>query len=468
MDHVEPQRHLRVFLCHSSNDKEVIRDLYRRLLADGIEPWLDEENILPGQDWHQEITKAIRNVDVVIACFSPRTINKTGYIQKEIKYALDVADEQPEGTIFLIPLKLEECDIPEILRRWQYVNFFEESGYERLMKALRHRAMTLGVLAGSLRTRNALENDSTATRINSLTAIEREIIELVAQGLTNKQIANRLPISGTTVRHLLTSIFSKLGIADRFDLIIYAYRHGLIHQIAGEGKLVQPGEIEHYRSEHLAEDKSVLLISDGTDFAAELGAISQDAGFKLISFPSPLLNHQIEIIEEESLAPYELVILVRGEDFAQLGNERFYSKLKRFVFDGGKLFATSWVAWENDQHENLYDALPFTHIKNAFRENVKVTCRPTENELSKKLFYPEMSFSSSFEMLAYKEGSTLLCEMNSSIPFFGYRRLGSGVCYYLNTCQHYCSGSMSSPLQTSSTLRASLKQVFKWIFESSK
>jgi hypothetical protein len=50
---------------------------------------------------------------------------------------LDVADEQPEDTIFLIPLRLENCPIPERLSRWHSVNFYDEQGYERLIDALR-------------------------------------------------------------------------------------------------------------------------------------------------------------------------------------------------------------------------------------------------------------------------------------------------------------------------------------------
>jgi DNA-binding NarL/FixJ family response regulator len=63
--------------------------------------------------------------------------------------------------------------------------------------------------------------------IGTLTDREREVITLVALGLRNKQIAERLFISDITVRHHLTSAFSKLGVADRFELMIYAYRHGL-------------------------------------------------------------------------------------------------------------------------------------------------------------------------------------------------------------------------------------------------
>ncbi len=126
----------RVFLCHSSSDKPTVRDLDAHLWRDGFQTWFDEEALLPGQDWDLEIRKAIRRCFGAIVCLSPSSVNKAGYVQKEIRIALDVADEQPEGAIFLIPARLELCDIPERLRRWQWVNLFEEDGYDRLKEAL--------------------------------------------------------------------------------------------------------------------------------------------------------------------------------------------------------------------------------------------------------------------------------------------------------------------------------------------
>lgn len=139
-------RPLRVFFCHASADKPAVRDLYERLSGEGfIQPWLDEEELLPGQDWQLEIPKAVRASDVVLVCLSPQSITKAGYVQKEIKFALDIADEQPEGTIFLIPLRLEACDVPERLRKWQWANLFEARGYERLLRALRKRVEAINV-----------------------------------------------------------------------------------------------------------------------------------------------------------------------------------------------------------------------------------------------------------------------------------------------------------------------------------
>lgn len=69
--------------------------------------------------------------------------------------------------------------------------------------------------------------DPEAAKIATLTEREREIIALIGGGLKNKQIANQLGIRETTVSHHLTSIFAKLGVSDRLELFIYAYRYGL-------------------------------------------------------------------------------------------------------------------------------------------------------------------------------------------------------------------------------------------------
>ena len=61
-----------------------------------------------------------------------------------------------------------------------------------------------------------------------MTKREHEIIVLIGQGLSNKDIADRLSISSTTVRHHLTSIFDKLGVTSRQKLLIRAHQHGLM------------------------------------------------------------------------------------------------------------------------------------------------------------------------------------------------------------------------------------------------
>jgi formylglycine-generating enzyme required for sulfatase activity len=121
-----------------------VRDLYRRLKADGFAPWLDEEELLPGQDWQQEIPAAVRACDAVIICLSQRSVTKEGYLQREIREALYVEEEKPEGTIFIIPVRLEEVEVPKRLSQWQWANLFDESGYLHLVRALTIRANAIG------------------------------------------------------------------------------------------------------------------------------------------------------------------------------------------------------------------------------------------------------------------------------------------------------------------------------------
>ena len=139
MDNME-KRPLKVFLCHASGDKPKVRELYAYLTAEGINAWLDQEKLLPGQDWRMEIPKAVRDADVVIICLSKQSITKEGYVQKEIVFALDIAEEKPDGTIFLIPARLEECTVPSRLERWQWVDLYAESGYIKLLQSLKIRA----------------------------------------------------------------------------------------------------------------------------------------------------------------------------------------------------------------------------------------------------------------------------------------------------------------------------------------
>jgi DNA-binding response OmpR family regulator len=136
---------LRVFLCHSSVDKPRARALYDSLAKAGIDAWLDEEKLLPGQDWRLEILKAVRSSHAVVVCLSEEAVDRAGYVHKEIRQALDVADEQPEGAMFIVPLRFEECAVPERLKQWQWVDFFSKDGFEQLMRSLQARAEHLGI-----------------------------------------------------------------------------------------------------------------------------------------------------------------------------------------------------------------------------------------------------------------------------------------------------------------------------------
>jgi len=87
--------------------------------------------------------------------------------------------------------------------------------------------LTLGKLLWQLSSHDKGELDPQRKKISSLTERERQVIILIAEGLKNKQIAERLFISPTTVTHHLSSIYSKLGVTDRLELVVYAFANKL-------------------------------------------------------------------------------------------------------------------------------------------------------------------------------------------------------------------------------------------------
>jgi len=135
---------LKVFLCHASENKPIVNNLFDDLIAAGYEPWLDTDAILPGMNPDLEIQKALRVSDIVIVCLSSISVVKEGYVQKEIKLTRSIQDEKPDGTIFLIPLRLDKCDIPFGLKDIEWGDYTAPDGFEKLIRALNARASQLG------------------------------------------------------------------------------------------------------------------------------------------------------------------------------------------------------------------------------------------------------------------------------------------------------------------------------------
>ncbi|MFT3893743.1 MAG: SUMF1/EgtB/PvdO family nonheme iron enzyme [Anaerolineales bacterium] len=143
-------RKLQVFLCHASQDKSKVRELYQRLVVEPwIDPWLDAEKLLPGQDWNLEIEKALRAADMIIVCLSKEFVSKEGYVQREFRKAVSYAEEKPEGTTYIIPLRLDDCETPYKFQQWQWLDYFATGAQDKLLISLRMRAEKLGIGHGS-------------------------------------------------------------------------------------------------------------------------------------------------------------------------------------------------------------------------------------------------------------------------------------------------------------------------------
>lgn len=147
MEYTGKKSQIQIFIAHANEDKPQVRELYTKLKQAGYKPWLDEEDLIPGLNWREEIPKALKSSDLFLACLSSTSIKKRGYIQREFKMAMDMLAEMPPGTIYLIPLKLDDCEIPELrqseyglnLRDLQWLDYWKPNGFEKLIKAVQYQ-----------------------------------------------------------------------------------------------------------------------------------------------------------------------------------------------------------------------------------------------------------------------------------------------------------------------------------------
>jgi hypothetical protein len=137
-----------IFLSYAKEDANAVQTVYRELRAAGVSPWMDQppppwelEGIRPGEDWDAVIRQRLADADLVLAFLSRKSIAKRGYIQREYRLALDLAAERPAGSVFLIPILLEQCEPPDLrvgpvgLRQLQWFRLFE-SGMPTLLRYL--------------------------------------------------------------------------------------------------------------------------------------------------------------------------------------------------------------------------------------------------------------------------------------------------------------------------------------------
>jgi hypothetical protein len=123
----DPQVRPQVFLAYVKEDEPQASRLYADLEAAAFAPWMDVRKLLPGQNWPRAIEASIETSDFFLACFSSRSVRKRGGFQAEIRYALDCAREVPLDQIFLVPVRLDACEVPRAVQaEFQWIDLFPD------------------------------------------------------------------------------------------------------------------------------------------------------------------------------------------------------------------------------------------------------------------------------------------------------------------------------------------------------
>lgn len=82
----------------------------------------------------------------MLVFFSKASVSKRGYVQKEFKLTCDILDQIPDEHIFVIPIRLDECEVPDRFRSLQWSDVFEEGDFEKVMKTLHQETKRMGLI----------------------------------------------------------------------------------------------------------------------------------------------------------------------------------------------------------------------------------------------------------------------------------------------------------------------------------
>ena len=133
-----PETAPRIFIAYVEEDCESAMKLADAIGAAGMKVWVDKRRLLPGQDWRRAIERAIEWSDLVVACFSRAAVRKRGQFQAEVRLALRCSERMPLDDWFVIPVRLEECRLPERVRGTEYLDLFPDfsGGVAKLVRAI--------------------------------------------------------------------------------------------------------------------------------------------------------------------------------------------------------------------------------------------------------------------------------------------------------------------------------------------
>lgn len=130
----------RIFIAYAAEDYACAGRLYSALVSAGFNPWIDRKKLLPGQNWRRCIERTIDTCDFFIACFSSKSVRKRGQFPYEVRYGLRCAERMPLDDVFMLPVRVADCQIPaRIAWNMQYADLFPdwEEGIRKLVQSIR-------------------------------------------------------------------------------------------------------------------------------------------------------------------------------------------------------------------------------------------------------------------------------------------------------------------------------------------
>ncbi|MGO9415182.1 MAG: toll/interleukin-1 receptor domain-containing protein [Syntrophobacteraceae bacterium] len=368
---------LSVFLSHTHADKPFARRLAERLKAHGVKVWLDEAEMQVGDSLFSKIESAVRECTYLGVILSPRSVSSP-WVQREVNMALT---EEIHGTrVKVLPLLQEKCRIPGFLTDKLYADFTDDfnSGLSVLLQRLdsdlheesyrQKRAyeilqsgyqdwvafskqdnhlldpptvdLVVGHVSEPSLSMNLLEFLFTSISFSSALESSSPKLQQLRKwiGPDSPQLLDRLlQHPSPEVRIGSLTLFGLLGDTNVSDRVLRAIReekHTDVRRTALRAartlgvmlpeslalellESVSDWVVQSYARRGSRDVRACLLVSDGTEFAAEIGAMARDAGFQVVTVTSSLDSSELDNFQADLMRAYSFVALgaCRNNDF---------------------------------------------------------------------------------------------------------------------------------------------------------
>ncbi len=125
-----------IFVSYAREDQAPATSLVSFLKAAGFETWFDKDNLHAGQDWKTVIEQQIARARLVIFCLSKNSVDKIGFVQKEMRLALEQAELRPTSQVYIMPVALDGCTVPHALKRWHALDLREPKASQKLLDSI--------------------------------------------------------------------------------------------------------------------------------------------------------------------------------------------------------------------------------------------------------------------------------------------------------------------------------------------
>jgi|WetSurMetagenome_2_1015567.scaffolds.fasta_scaffold115117_1 hypothetical protein len=138
-DKIISQPPIKIFMSYAHDDLFRVKNIYNNLKNVGLNPWIDFENLLPGQSWKTIIEEQLKQADIILIFFSKNTDSKSSYFNEELNSVVDKIKMQPIGYNPVIPIRLDQINPPEEFKTTQWIDYYNDHQINDLINSIVNR-----------------------------------------------------------------------------------------------------------------------------------------------------------------------------------------------------------------------------------------------------------------------------------------------------------------------------------------